>query len=140
MKKIYTLSLLAFLPSLSEVHASTYVCETLDGSPAQSVIVSASEPTLAFQIILKDRDGKEKVKVENLVTETTVSTYKIPRDKCSVKMDKMSESDSFVFDFSCRGLVGYLTFSAQSRSGNYYQQLTAFGNERRIGFLSCRHQ
>lgn len=134
------LSLFSLIPNFSLASSGLYVCETLDRNPAQSVVVSVANPTITFKQQFKGEDGQVKEKTEALITETTVSSYKVPRVNCEVKMNKSSVNASFTFDFSCNGLVGYLTFSADRGSGNYYEQLTGFKKKRRIAFVNCRVQ
>jgi hypothetical protein len=135
--KYIAITLFLLIPSLSFANSRVFLCDVGAAALSQSVELSVNSPALDFHQKFTERNGQVNDKIERLVTDNAVSSYNVPRAACAIQMAKSRGNESFNFNFSCKGLEGFLTFDAVIGVGEYYQRLTSFNVVRTFRFKNC---
>lgn len=138
MKTILVAAAFLFsISAFSQAQVEVWACNVSGEPSGQSVTVILPTPTLDYFLKYVTQDGKTIEKHEELITPTTVTSYKADRSKCAEAGATSADGLQYSYRFSCGSINGYLHFHKDGRNGFYRQQLGGTGPSRSIGFVSC---
>ncbi|GEM_PF-6430361 len=118
-----------------------YQCEVLkNGNSSFDDIVEFSlvEPLFKRIKTLHNEDGSTTSKVEEFITDSYISTFKIsrpiPRSCTTTLRDNEKE---FYFAVGCFNVFAELSFDLKTQQGSYYESFKPQNVSRTIPFVNC---
>lgn len=123
--------------AVSQVQIETWTCDVKGEPEGQSVKIVLPTPALDYFLKYVGPNGEMIEKHEELITPTTVTTYKADRSKCVEVSGTSADEMQYSYQFSCGSINGYLQFDKDAKKGTYRQQLGGTGPSRAIEFFSC---
>lgn len=131
------------LLSSSTVIAQTrhYQCEVLkdrNSSFEDTVEISLVEPLFKRIITLHNEDGSTTFKVEEFITDSYISTYKISRPIPRPCTTTFRDNDKeYYFSVGCFNAFAELSIDFKTRQGSYYESFKPQNVSRTIQFVNC---
>lgn len=131
------LSVIFLAPSLTFASGEKWHC-VVEGQPeGQSVTFSLEKPILDYDLRYVASNGQVVERHESLLTESVLTTYKVPRANCAASAKTSDDGKRYDFGFACGAITGYLRFDSSVNSGAYSQSFGSHGPVRFIKFAAC---
>lgn len=135
------LLILLSISSVSMAGTKYYQCEVLKNgySSLEDVVdVSLIEPLLKRIKTIHNEDGTSTIKVEELITDSYISTFKIPRPIPRPCLTTLRDNEKeFYFNVGCFNQFAELSFDLKILEGFYYESFKPQNVSRTISFRNC---
>jgi hypothetical protein len=128
-----------FLSATPLAEAGTWTCRVSEPLEGRSVTFTTESPTLDYDFVVVSDNGLAIDKHDKLITESTVSTLKIKRERCAESSKLSEDGTKYLYNFGCDKWVrGFLLFDSDLRRGKFVQNIVLTAERLTIEFSDCK--
>lgn len=128
-----------FFSTTTKAETKNYQCEVLkngNSSLEDTVEVSLIQPLFKRIKVLHFDDGSTSTKVEEFITDSYISSFKIPRPIPRPCVTTMRDNE-YYFAVNCFNQHAELSFDLKKLQGSYYESFKPQNVSRTIAFVNC---